>query len=138
MRRDEICGMEVSDVVQEDGVWLFHIRDNETRRIKTISSERKLPVADELIRLGLSAYVAALRDAGEVLLFLEPASERGKGSMGDAYYKRIWTKIAKALTFPTAGQGIHAFRHTAINSLKGAKISEAVAADFAGHALEGG
>ncbi|WP_390588028.1 site-specific integrase [Erythrobacter sp. MTPC3] len=137
MRRDEICGMEVGDVVEEHGVWLFLIRDNETRRIKTISSERKLPVADELIRLGLPAYVAALRDAGETLLFPELAAESGKGTMGDAYYKRIWTKIAKALPFVSGGQGIHAFRHTAINSLKGAKISEAVAADFAGHALEG-
>lgn len=137
MRRDEICGMEVGDVVEEDGVWLFHIRDNETRRIKTISSERNLPVADELMRLGLPAYVAALRDAGEMLLFPELAAESGKGTMGDAYYKRIWTKIAKALPFVSGGQGIHAFRHTAINSLKGAKISEAVAADFAGHALEG-
>ncbi|MEO1921318.1 MAG: site-specific integrase [Sphingomonadaceae bacterium] len=137
MRRDEICGMEVSDVAEEDGVWLLHIRDNETRRIKTVSSERKLPVADELIRLGLPAYVAALRNAGEVLLFPELASESGKGTMGDAYYKRIWTKIAKVLPFVAGGQGIHAFRHTAINSLKAAKITEAVAADFAGHALEG-
>lgn len=137
MRRDEICGMEIADFVHEDGVWLFHIRDNGTRRIKTISSERKLPVADELIRLGLPAYVAALHNAGEELLFPELASESGKGTMGDAYYKRIWTKIAKTLPFLASGQGIHAFRHTAINSLKGAKISEAVAADFAGHALEG-
>lgn len=137
MRRDEICGMEVGDVVEEDGVWLFLIRDNETRRIKTISSERKLPVADELIRLGLPGYVAALRNAGEVLLFPELASESGKGTMGDAYYKRIWAKLAKVLPFVAGGQGIHAFRHTAINSLKAAKITEAVAADFAGHALEG-
>jgi len=137
MRRDEICGLEAGDVVEEHGVWLFHIRDNETRRIKTISSERKLPVADELIRLGLPAYVAALRDAGEMLLFPELAAESGKGTMGDAYYKRIWSKIAKVLPFVAGGQGIHAFRHTAINSLKAAKISEAVAADFAGHALGG-
>ena len=137
MRRDEICGMEVGDVVEEDGVWLFHIRDNDTRRIKTISSERKLPVADELCRLGLPDYVAALRGAGEILLFPELASESGIGTMGDAYYKRIWVKIAKALPFVSGGQGIHAFRHTAINSLKGAKISEAVAADFAGHSVGG-
>ena len=137
MRRDEICGMEVSDIVQEDGVWLFLVRDNGTRRIKTISSERKLPIADELIRLGLPAYVAALHNAGEELLFPELASESGKGTMGDAYYKRIWNKIAKVLPFLAGGQGIHAFRHTAINSLKGAKISEAVAADFAGHSVEG-
>ena len=137
MRRDEICGMEVGDIVEEDGVWLFHIRDNDTRRIKTISSERKLPVADELSRLGLPDYVAALRGAGENLLFPELASESGIGTMGDAYYKRIWAKIAKSLPFVSGGQGIHAFRHTAINSLKGAKISEAVAADFAGHSVGG-
>lgn len=137
MRRDEICGMEVSDVAKEDGVWLFLVRDNDTRRIKTISSERKLPIADELIRLGLPIYVAALRDAAEKLLFPELASESGIGTMGDAYYKRIWTKIAKVLPFVSGGQGMHAFRHTAINSLKGAKISEAVAADFAGHSVKG-
>ena len=137
MRRDEICGMEVSDVVEEEGVWLFLIRDNDTRRIKTISSERKLPLANELKRLGLPAYVAALRDVGETLLFPELASESGSGTMGDAYYKRIWTKIARALPFVSGGQGIHAFRHTAINSLKSAKISEAVAADFAGHSVGG-
>lgn len=137
MRRDEICGMEVSDVVDEDGDLLFLIRDNDTRRIKTISSERKLPVAGELIRLGLPGYIAALRDAGETLLFPELVSASGIGTMGDAYYKRIWTKVAKALPFVSGGQGIHAFRHTAINSLKGAKISEAVAADFAGHSVAG-
>lgn len=137
MRRDEICGMEVRDVVEEDGLLLFFIRNNDTRRIKTISSERKLPVADELIRLGLPDYLAALRDAGETLLFPELASESGIGTMGDAYYKRTWKKIAKAAPFVSGGQGLHAFRHTAINSLKGAKISEAVAADFAGHSVGG-
>lgn len=133
MRRDEICGMELVDIEESHGFWLFIIRDNATRRIKTIGSERKLPFADELIRLGLPDYVKALREAGETLLFPELAAESGKGTMGDAYYKRVWIKIAAALPFVGGGQGVHAFRHTAIDSLKAAKISEAVAADFAGH-----
>lgn len=137
MRRDEICGMELADIEESDGFWLFRIRDNVTRRIKTIGSERKLPFAEELIRLGLPDYVKALRETGETLLFPELAAESGKGTMGDAYYKKVWIKIAAALPFVGGGQGVHAFRHTAIDSLKAAKISEAVAADFAGHKTMG-
>lgn len=137
MRRDEICGMELVDIETSGGVWLFNIRDNDTRRIKTISSERKLPFAQELVRLGLPDYVEAMRVTGETLLFPEMVAESGKGTMGDAFYKKVWTKIAAARPFLGSGQGLHAFRHTAIDSLKAAKISEAVAADFAGHAIEG-
>ncbi|MEP2722599.1 site-specific integrase [Roseibium sp.] len=136
-RRDEICGMELADIEESDGFWLFNIRDNATRRIKTIGSERKLPFAEELIRLGLPDYVKALREAGETLLFPELAAESGKGTMGDAYYKNVWIKISAVLPFVGGGQGVHAFRHTAIDSLKAAKISEAVAADFAGHKTKG-
>lgn len=137
MRRDEICGMELADIEVLERTWVFYVRDNKTRRIKTVSSERKLPFADELIRLGLPEYVEALRAAGETLLFPELASESGKGTMGDAFYKKVWTKLAAQLPFLGDGQGLHAFRHTAIDSMKAAKISEAVAADFAGHAVEG-
>lgn len=137
MRRDEICGMELADIEVLEGTWVFYVRDNKTRRIKTVSSKRKLPFASELIRLGLPEYVDALRAAGETLLFPELAAESGKGTMGDAFYKKVWTKIAATLPFLGGGQGLHAFRHTAIDSLKAAKISEAVAADFAGHAIEG-
>ena len=80
-------------------------------------------------------YVKALEKAGEVLLFPELVAESGIGTMGDAYYKRGWTKLAKALPFLTQGQAMHSFRHTAINAMKAAKISPEVRADFAGHAL---
>ncbi len=137
LRRDEICGMELADIEVSDGVWLFYVRDNDTRRVKTVSSERKLPFAKELIRLGLPDYIEALRAAGETLLFPELAAESGKGTMGDAYYKKVWKKLVATLPFLGSGQGLHAFRHTAIDSLKAAKISDSVAADFAGHAIEG-
>ena len=137
MRRDEICGMELADIGRDGELRLFHVRDNETRRINTNGSVRKLPFAEELVRLGLPGYVEVLRGEGETLLFPELASESGKGTMGDADYKRIWTKITKALPFVGGGQGVHAFRHTVIDSLKGAGIAEAVAADFAGHEIDG-
>jgi integrase len=135
MRRDEICGLALADIVEVDGDWQIHVRPNEARGLKTITSNRIIPVADELRRLGLPEYVKALEKAGEVPLFPELVAESGIGKMGDAYYKRAWTKLAKALPFLKQGQAMHSFRHTAINAMKAAKISPEVRADFAGHSL---
>lgn len=135
MRRDEICGLALVDIVEVDGDWQIHVRPNGTRGLKTITSNRIIPMADELRRLGLPEYVKALEKAGESLLFPELVAESGIGTMGDAYYKRGWIKLAKALPFLTQGQAMHSFRHTAINAMKAAKISPEVRADFAGHSL---
>lgn len=135
MRREEICGLKLEDIELDDGHWQFIVEPTEIRRLKTITSARKLPFADELVRLGLPDYVMALREAGETLLFPELVAESGKGTMGDAYYKTIWTKIAEALPFLKAGQGTHSFRHTVINAMKGAEVMPELRADFAGHKL---
>jgi len=135
MRREEICGLRLDDIEVVDGHWQFKVQPTEIRRLKTITSARKLPFASELIRLRLPEYVLALREAGETMLFPELVAESGKGTMGDAYYKTIWTKIAAALPFLKTGQATHSFRHTVINSMKGAEISAEIRADFAGHKL---
>jgi hypothetical protein len=61
--------------------------------------------------------------------------ESGKGVMGDRYHKIVWSKLAAELPFLKPGQATHAFRHTAIDSMKGAEISVEIRADFAGHRL---
>ena len=137
MRRDEICGLEVDDVQLDGEQWHFEVRPTDMRRLKTISSKRKVPVAEELVRLGLTKYIKALRAAGETLVFPELAAESGKGTMGDAYYKRIWIKLVKELPFLGNGKGMHSFRHTAIDSMKGAGISLEIRKDFAGHSQAG-
>jgi integrase len=135
MRREEICGLMLDDIEVVDGHWQFDVRPTEIRRLKTITSARKLPFASELVRLGLPDYVTALREAGETMLFPELVAESGKGTMGDAYYKTIWTKIAKALPFLKTGQATHSFRHTVIDSMKGEGFSPEIRADFAGQKL---
>lgn len=136
MRRDEICGLELDDIVCEKDQWHFAVRDNSLRSLKTASSIRKIPFADELIRLGLPGYIEALRREGERVLFPELLGESGKGTMGDAFYKRCWTKVAKVMPDLAEGQGIHSMRHTAIDRMKLAGIDSELRADFAGHHLE--
>lgn len=135
MRRDEICGLALVDIEDIDGDWQIHVRPNGTRGLKTITSNRIIPLANELRRLGFPDYVKALAKAGETLLFPELVAESGIGTMGDAYYKRAWIKLAMALPFLKQGQAMHSFRHTAIDAMKAAKISPEVRADFAGHSL---
>ena len=134
-RREEICGLKLSEIQQVDGFWQFDFQPTEIRRLKTTTSRRSLPFADELVRLRLPEYVEALRDAGETLLFPELVAESGIGNMGDAYYKNVWTKIATALPWLKRGQANHSFRHTLIDAMKEAGVSSEIRHDFAGHKL---
>lgn len=135
LRRTEICGLMLDDIAESEGLWLFDIRPNDMRRVKTITSIRKLPFAKELIRLGLPEYVQALRDAGETLLFPELDAESGKGCIGDRYSKRIWKRMRPHLPFLVPGQAMQAFRHTSIDALKGVGMPSEIRADLAGHKL---
>jgi len=69
MRREEMCGLALDDIELVDGNWQFNVRPTEIRRLKTVTSARKLPFASELIRLGLPDYVLAMRAEGETLYF---------------------------------------------------------------------
>lgn len=40
-RREEIAGLEVKDLRQEDGIWLFDIRENDNRELKNATSRRQ-------------------------------------------------------------------------------------------------
>jgi len=55
--------------------------------------------------------------------------------VGDTYSKRVWEYIRKALPFLKSGQATHSFRHTVVDSMKGAGVSPEIRADFAGHKL---
>ncbi len=135
LRREEICGLELADIEQEDDIWHFNIRDNTVRKLKTKTSNRLVPFADELVRLGLPDYVGSMRDAGETLLFPELTAESGKGTLGDAFYKLHWGKIASRLPFIERGQAMHSFRHTLTDELKANRVDQEVRADLVGHKI---
>ena len=52
-RREEICGLDVEDVLEEDGVPFIFIRPNEHRTLKNPQSSRRVPLIGEVRRLGL-------------------------------------------------------------------------------------
>ena len=135
MRRGEACKLQVSDIVRSpDGIWFFDIAVTEAGRLKTSSSRRCIPVANELIRLGLIEFVGAMKHAGKALLFPELVS--ATRPMGDTFYRLGWNKVACALEGRPDGLTLHGMRHTVADELKAAGVCEEVRADLLGHAGE--
>lgn len=135
MRREEACKLCAADIkVSDDGIVYFDIADTEAGRLKNVASRRLIPVADELLRLGLLEFVELKKIAGEELLFPELLS--GTRNMGESYYRLGWSKIMASLDAKPEGLTIHGIRHTVADELKAAGINEEVRADLLGHALQ--
>jgi integrase len=135
MRRGEACKLQVSDVADsEDGIWHFVIDVTDAGRLKTSSSRRRVPIADELLRLGFLDFVAALKSNGETLLFPELAGDTRP--MGDTYYRHCWQKLLELLEVQPDGLTLHGVRHMVADELKHAGFNEEVRADLLGHALQ--
>lgn len=93
-RREEVAKAIVDDITMIDDVWVLRIRETETGRVKTASSVRDVPLAEEVLRLGFLDFVEQRRQTGVAALFPELAS--GGSNYGDAFYKKWWRAFMRA------------------------------------------
>lgn len=137
-RIQEICQLELADIYEIDGILVFDINDNsETKRLKTQTSRRIIPVHNDLIALGLNRLLARRKRQKDKQLFPElhkHASDReGQSQPASKWFARHKTKYG----FATDGvKAFHSFRHTFIDELKGLNTPEHITASLAGHAHE--
>lgn len=149
--REEICGLEIADVIVEHETPHLHIRDNFTRGKdgekageKRTARNRYLPIPRELIRLGFLDYVRAIAAEGHVALFQEcyvATAKRG----GAFFYERAWTHmvdyIADRMPLPPAPNGkgadIHSIRALGSSFYEVDGVNEILRADVMGHARTG-
>lgn len=133
-RREEICKLMVSEVFLDDTVPYISIEHSITGRLKNDASVRKVPIADELLRLGFDKYVRALKREGEWLLFPELASENSENSkFGGVFLKHCFERIEDVIPDRQKGQALHSMRHTVANSLKQQGFSLEFRNDLLGH-----
>jgi integrase len=85
-RLEELGGLRVEDVKDENGVPYIFIRATDERRLKNQGSERRVPLHPALLKAGFLVYVEERRAAGGVMLFPElRADAHGK-------LTRLWGK----------------------------------------------
>ncbi|MBH9538147.1 hypothetical protein [Novosphingopyxis sp. YJ-S2-01] len=149
--REEVCGLEIADVLVDHPVPHIHIRDNLTRGRdgekggeKRLARRRKIPLHPELIRLGFLDYVEAIRREGHVALFPELylfETKRG----GAQFYDRAWRFMVQwifdsmEVKVNNKGKGpdIHSIRALGSSFYEVDGVNEIMRADIMGHARSG-
>ena len=128
-RLEEITQLSpLTDIYQADGIWVIEINENDGKSVKTLSSNRRVPIHSELIKIGFLDYVARLKSANSKTLF--PDEKIRDGRTGKNAGKRVNRFIQKVAGIK--GKSLHSFRHTFSTILKRLLVVESITAEILG------
>ena len=133
-RREELCGLDVDDVAEFEGIPFIFLEYSEHRPLKNQQSIRRIPLIGEVTRLGFLRYRAAIKALGHRLLFPELKANSDRTPFGDVFHGD-WIKVQDAV-IPNAEaekKSFHSFRKTSANDLKDASVPSELRADILGH-----
>ncbi|KQP81772.1 hypothetical protein ASF60_22210 [Methylobacterium sp. Leaf113] len=141
-RQAELAQLRVADVAQDEetGVWYLDIGTAGGRKIKTVSSRRKVPMHPELERIGLLRYRQSLLDAGE-----GPESPLWPGLLAGrevqpagAWSKWFTRHLREKAGIEDRAKVFHSFRHSFKRMARDARLGEEVHDALTGHSGGGG
>ena len=157
-RTEEIAGLALADVVQDPTLgWYFNIidrpspdddlfdddgndeiepvfqTDEQWRTLKNATSIRKVPVADQLIELGLFRYMDWLREHGHQSLF--PTLEHDwHGKLSGSFSKFFGRYKSANLGITSPRKVLYSFRHNMKDTMEDACIPSKYLKRILGHA----
>jgi integrase len=144
MRLEEIAQLCVSDLHQQDGIWVFHVATvnprAEARRsgtkqqqLKNTPSKRLVPVHKTLLDIGILELIE--NRAGEERLFPELRPGGPDARMG-TYPSKRFTDYRQRIGCYWPLVDFHSFRHTGTTLLVNAGVQEAWIDELTGHESE--
>ena len=99
-RLEELAQLRVSDIYQEDGIWIIDINDNGNfKELKTPSAARKLPIPQSILSTNFLDYHQYITETYGVTSHLYPYLVRTKNGYGKnigynfTQYKKEYIKI---------------------------------------------
>lgn len=121
-RPGEILQLETGDVRQTDaGTWFFDLmNEDESKRLKTSSSRRRVPIHTELLRLGFLAFVEQRRKAANATgprLFHNVVPDK-YGSLTDRPSKSFNRTFIPAEIKLGERQALYSLRHNVRDALR--------------------
>jgi len=132
LRQEEICQLQIEDVRQEGAIWYFDINNRPPRQLKNRSAVRRVPIHDELIRIGLLAYIQKMRKAGEKQIFPQLKPGGADGRLGHGFTK-WFTRYRRDTKVYRPKLDFHSFRHSATTFLQRAEVSVPIIDELVGH-----
>jgi integrase len=132
-RIGEVVLLNIQDIQQKDGVWLFDINDEELKKLKTKNSRRKVPIHDFLIAIGFLDFVKLRSgNAKTGRLFSEFTAKNPVGA-----FSKVGNRYLNDIGLADETVSLHSFRHTFIDACRTAEVHEPHRKQMTGHS-EGG
>ena len=129
MRLEEIAQLDVRDVRQVDGTWVFDVNASENKNLKTPQSRRYVPIHPILRSIGVLEYCTAIKSGP-----LWPDLPRSRDGFHSSRFSKWFGRYKRHIGIVSQKRTFHSFRHTAINCLKQAGVQEALIKELVGHA----
>lgn len=143
-RPEEIAGLRVDDLRHAEGLgWYLHLTDlpnsesgtaaeaAERRLLKNPASRRNVPVARELIELGLLRYVEWVKSQGHAMLFPTLRTD-AHGKLSGAHGK-FFGRYKKSLGITSPQKVLYSFRHNMKDFLEAANVPSKYLQRILGH-----
>lgn len=131
LRANEIGALNVTNVLQKDGIWTFEVTttDTEDKRVKNAQSVRLIPVHRELVEVGFLEYHRETIRSGHTKLFPDlrlDASGYYSRRISDHFSRML---VRGALKKPR--QSFHSFRHNFRDIIRHGLIDDRLSGEVA-------
>ncbi|NOI80558.1 site-specific integrase [Vibrio tubiashii] len=130
-RPSEIAQLQIKDIKEKDGILCFEINDEEeTKRMKTGSAKRYVPVHSHLFTLGFDLM---LKDREPSEFLFDELEDTNHTSRYGAVYDWFSYNFTKPMGLTKQKKSPYSFRHWFIDCFKQAGTSDHVCGEIVGH-----
>ena len=132
-RAEEILQLAPGDIRRQDGVVVFDLHAGAGNSLKSPSASRRIPVHDELLRLGLVALAERRKAIGASRLF-----DVKRGALGtfSSWFSKRYHNYRTAEGLYQLGKDFHSLRKDFYQDLRAAQVDYPVRVHLMGHALK--
>tara|TARA_B100001179_G_C18583942_1_gene401279 strand:- start:311 stop:1864 length:1554 start_codon:yes stop_codon:yes gene_type:complete len=127
-RMEEILRFRKQDILEEDGIHYFSVNEDDGVRRKTTNALRRIPIHQSLIDLGILDFIEEHK--GKRPFCDTPISKHGKYSK---VYSQKFGRLLDRLNIKTEKTCFHSTRHSFIDRLRLAGVSEDIRTELVGH-----
>jgi integrase len=139
MRLSEVVQLATEDVREEQGIWFIDIRlgvvtkTGEVKLLKNNSAARKVPLADDLIKLGFLDVVQRAEKGGRIFSEIQFGSD-GTPSKN---FTKFWGRYARKIGFHAKDNVFHSLRHGMVDMTRDGKLHIEASNVIVGHTQPG-